>query len=128
MQRRDLLVGAGAGLLVSLLPAPDAGQAVAEAGRGALVGQAAGDQFGTPALEAAHRVRGFQLDAYRAAILVSQGIAPVQRRGQKDRIDHLAGRADPIKIEPGLDHGQSIYVVAELVVMGDGPRDGRSGS
>jgi hypothetical protein len=47
------------------------------------------------------------------AELASQCVTPEQRRGQKDRVDDIAGRADPVKIESGLEHSRSIYPTIE---------------
>jgi hypothetical protein len=76
------------------------------------VGQQARYKLGTPGLEAADRVRRFQLDTYRAAKLARQCVALVQRSIQKYRIDHVASRADPVKIEARPDHDETAYPTA----------------
>ena len=75
----------------------------ARAHRGA--GERARDQLGAAALEAADRVRRFELDAHRAPEGRLQRVAPVQRRVEEDRVDHPAGRADASEVEARFRHG-----------------------
>lgn len=79
-------------------------RAGADRGSRAVAGQQVRDHLGAAALEAAHRVRRFELDAHRTPELGLQRLAAVQRGVEKDRVDHPASRPDPSSVETRLLH------------------------
>jgi hypothetical protein len=89
------------------------GERLAEiAGAGAYRGSpaAANEQtrhdLGSPALEAADRVRRFQLDAHPAAEFAFERGTAVQRGVEKNRVDHPARRMDPVEVQARPGHEQ----------------------
>lgn len=80
-------------------------RARAHRGSRATVGELVRDDLGAAGLEAADRVRRFELDAHRAPEAGLQRLAAVQRSVEKDRVDHPAGRPDPSSVETRLLHG-----------------------
>ena len=88
------------------------GQGLAEVARAgahhgsrAIVGEQARDYLGAAGLEAADRVRRFELDAHRAPQAGLQRLAAVQRSVEKNRVDHPASRPDPGSVKARLLHG-----------------------
>lgn len=69
----------------------------------AFVGKPARDYLGPASLEATDRVRRFELDAHGAAE-VFQRLAAVQRRVEKNRVDHPTSRPDAGGVEARLLH------------------------
>jgi hypothetical protein len=69
-----------------------------------MAGEQARDDLGAAALEAADRVRRFELDAHRAPEVGLQRLAAVQRSVEKNRVDHPASRPDPGSVEARLEH------------------------
>ena len=69
-----------------------------------MAGEQARDYLGTAGLEAADRVRRFELDAHRAPEAGLQRLAGVQRSVEKNRVDHPASRPDPSSVEARLLH------------------------
>ncbi|NYI91497.1 hypothetical protein HNR02_004820 [Amycolatopsis endophytica] len=67
-------------------------------------GERARDEFGSMGLEAADRVRRFELDAHRAAQAWLQRFAPVERTVREHRIDHPRETAARKRDEPGRSH------------------------
>jgi len=59
-----------------------------------LFGEQARDDLCAAGLEAAHRVRGFKLDAHRAPEFGLQRLAAVQRGVQENRVNYPAGGSD----------------------------------
>jgi hypothetical protein len=82
-------------------------RAGAHHGPRAAFGKQARDQLGAAALEAADRVRRFELDAHRAPEGGLQCLAAVQRSVQENRVDHPAGGPDPGGVETRLLHEAS---------------------
>ena len=72
--------------------------------RESVVGEQARDDLGAAGLEAADRVRRFELDAHRAPETGLQCLAAVQRRVEKNRVDYPASRPDPSDVEARLLH------------------------
>ena len=79
-------------------------RAGAHHGSRAIVGEQARDDLGAAGLEAADRVRRFELDAHRAPEAGLQRLAAVQRSVEKNRVDHPASRPDPGSVEARLLH------------------------
>ena len=79
-------------------------RAGAHHGSRAMAGEQARDDLGAAGLEAADRVRRFELDAHRAPEAGLQRLAPVQRSVEKNRVDHPASRPDPGSVEARLLH------------------------
>jgi len=71
----------------------------------AIAGEQARDDLGAAGLEAADRVRRFELDAHRASEAGLQRLAAVQRSAEKNRVDHPASRPDPGSVQARLLHG-----------------------
>jgi hypothetical protein len=70
-----------------------------------MAGEQARDDLGAAGLEAADRVRRFELDAHRAPEAGLQGLAPVQRSVEENRVDYPASRPDPGRVQARLLHG-----------------------
>jgi hypothetical protein len=65
----------------------------------AIAGEQARDYLRAAGLEAADRVRRFELDAHRAAEVGLQRLAAVQRSVEKNRVYYPASRPDPSSVE-----------------------------
>jgi hypothetical protein len=94
---------------VELPAAARPGQGLAQVARAgahhgvlSVVRELARDEFGAAALEAADRVRRFELDAHRAPERGLQRLAAVQGSAEKDGVDYPASRLDPSGIEARL--------------------------
>jgi hypothetical protein len=79
-------------------------RAGAHHGPRAMAGQQARDDLGAASLEAADRIRRFELDAHRAPQARLQRLAAVQRGVEKNRIDNPASRPDPSSVQARLLH------------------------
>lgn len=69
-----------------------------------MAGEQARDDLGAAGLEAADRVRRFELDAHHAPETGLQRLAAVQRSVEKNRVDHPASRPDPGSVQARLLH------------------------
>ncbi len=73
-------------------------------GSRASAGEQARDDLGAAGLEAADRVRRFELDAHGAPEAGLQRLAAVQRSVGGNRVDHPASRPDPGRVQARLLH------------------------
>jgi len=67
------------------------------------------DHLGAAGLEAADRVRRFELDAHCAPEVGLQRLAAVQRSVEKYRVDYPASRPDPSSVEARILHDTAAY-------------------
>jgi hypothetical protein len=71
------------------------------------VGEQARDDLGATGLEAADRVRRFELNAHPAPQIGLKRLAAVQRSVEEERVDYPASRLDPGNVETRFQHDRA---------------------